>query len=423
MKMDLFNFTEHILHKILLYSIISRGMPRALRLKLICKRFKSLFQPALFESRVLDDFIAERRISCVLEFMENWYIRRTYGAQKLWHSYLLYRVKNERDSKCGRFVEIRQLAENLCPLTDLDYEPTLDALCWLALGRGSYAPGHREAWGSQDPNEMRSNPGLNLLSAAAYFNQINLAKTLLLDGYCPTLENYLFPSPIQLAAWAGNADILMLFQERRLNWRAKSGPGSIKGAVMLGDMDMIRLAIYPPSRSANNITDFAGQRYGYVEAISSAGYDLQNAIFCARTWEVFQYIDSFFRKPFLSSPDALAIFLAHQVDLGNIDMVRRLLNEGADVDGGGRRHNCNPLIIAARYGHEDIVDLLLERGANPNHSRGQASGCALMAAASGGSLNIVKKLLDHGASLERAYWDPLRPAIKLEHTAMVKLIM
>lgn len=46
-----------------------------------------------------------------------------------------------------------------------------------------------------------------------------------------------------------------------------------------------------------------------------------------------------------------------------------------------------------------------------------------MAATSGGSLSIVKKLLAHGASLVSVDWEPIRIAIRLEHTAMVRYIL
>lgn len=148
--------------------------------------------------------------------MQDWRIRKHYGAEKLLHSYLAYRVRNETDPLVGKYVEIRQVATELCSHTEADYEATLDALCWLALERVDHMPGYRQYWMRNIRDSHRcdeSNPGLNLLSAAAHFGYMPLAKQLLQNGHCPTSTNQLFPSPIFLAAFAGNVDMLKLFQE------------------------------------------------------------------------------------------------------------------------------------------------------------------------------------------------------------------
>ena len=126
-----------------------------------------------------------------------WQIRKLHGADKLWQSYIAYRVRNETDPEVGRFVEIRQVAEELCRQTEVEYEVAVDGLSWLALERGDEAP----------------NQDLNLLSAAAYFGHLPLARRLLADGHCPASDNDLFLSPMQLAAWTGNADMLKVFQK------------------------------------------------------------------------------------------------------------------------------------------------------------------------------------------------------------------
>lgn len=367
--------------------------------------------------------------------MELWYIRKHHGADKLWQSFLAYRVQNETDPGVGRFVEIRQVAEDLCRQTEAEYEATVNALCWLALERGTCYPGYQEGWKSSSYRANEApNPGLNLLSAAAYFGYISLARRLLSDGHCPTADNDLFPSPMQLAAWAGNADMLRLFQEHLpefeeitprydfndRTWRGKTGPGSIKGAVLRGDMNMIRLAVYPPSRSTPDDTNFSGQPFGQVDPGSKRGSDLQAALYFAKTWEAFQYIDAFFKESILLSDTSL--LLARNAELGNVEMVQQLLDAGADIH-GGERLNRNPLVIAARYCQEDVVDLLLERGADPNNQHMQQRGSPLCAAAAGGSMAIVRKLLDRGANVGEDDWWPLSHAVRLEHTAMVELLL
>jgi len=368
--------------------------------------------------------------------MELWYIRKHHGAEKLWQSYLAYRVQNETDPAVGRFVEIHQLAKDFCHETEAKFEATVNALCWLALERGTCYPGYQWGWKRGYRSDEGANPGLNLLSAAAYFGCIPLARRLLSDGHCPTADNDLFPSPIQLAAWVGNGDMLGLFQEHLPEfeeipprydhddkaWRGKIGPGSIKGSALRGDMSMIHLAVYPPSRSTPDNTDFSGQRFGHVDPNSKPGSDLQAALYCAKTWEAFQYIDAFFKESIIRSGLDTTLLLARYAELGNVEIVQQLLDAGADIH-GGTTTNCNPLVIAARYCQEDVVNLLLECGADPNNSDMQQRGSPLTAAAAGGSMAIVRKLLDHGAKVvEEDYW-PLYHAVRLEHTAMVELLL
>ncbi|KAI9642834.1 hypothetical protein NHQ30_008567 [Ciborinia camelliae] len=432
--MNLLDLPLDLIHKFLLYAVISRGVTRALRLKLVCKQFYNHLQPALFESRILDDFAMEDRFGD-LKFMELWYIRKNYGAEKLWHSYLVYRVHNETDPEVGRFLEIRQVAEAFCHQTEAEYETVVDSLCWLALERGACYPGHQQGWRAwSDREDEAPNPGLNLLSVAAFFDSSSLARRLLLAGHCPTTENLLFPTPMQLAAWAGNADMLKLFQEHlpefedipprhgdNNHWRGKTGPGSIKGASISGDMNMVRLAVYPPSRSNTNSTDFFGQRWGVVNTKSGPSSDLASCLYFAKTWEVFQYIDDFLIKGSFW-PSESSHLLRHYAGLGNLEIIQKLLDAGADIH-GGNGHNRNPLIVAARHCHEDIVDLLLERGADPNNYEAQQRGPPLAAAINSGSIAIVRKLLDYGAKIDEYGSSFLRRAVRLEHTAMVELLL
>jgi len=368
--------------------------------------------------------------------MKHWWIRKYYGAEKLWQSYLVYRVQNETDSGVGRFVELRKVAEDLCRQTNAEYTATIDDLCWLALERGSYYPGHRAGWIAYgNRRDELPNHGLNLLSAAAYFNYIPLASRLLSEGHCPTADNRLLPPPIQLATWAGNIDMLILFQEHLPEfeeippryegdpkpWRSKIGPGSIKGAAYRGDMNMLRLAIYPPSRSNANTNDICGQKFGQVDPKSHLGSHLQYALYSVKTVEVFQYIDSFFQDSVLLSNSVF--LLARYAELGNIEMVRYLLDTGIDIHAGKNRLNENPLHIAIRNCHEDIVDLLLERGADPNNGKSQQRGLPIYAAVDSGSITMVKKILDAGANGYENDWHFLHYAVLHENKAMLELLI
>jgi len=84
--------------------------------------------------------------------------------------------------------------------------------------------------------------------------------------------------------------------------------------------------------------------------------------------------------------------------LGDIDVVRRMLDNAPSRISEARPSGRRPLSAAVEFGHDDIVKLLLERGVDPRWAERDAPhGTSLHAAAVRGNLPMVKLLLDHGA--------------------------
>jgi ankyrin repeat protein len=84
--------------------------------------------------------------------------------------------------------------------------------------------------------------------------------------------------------------------------------------------------------------------------------------------------------------------------LGDLDVVRQLLDANParlhETRPSGRR----PLSAAIEFGHDAIARLLLERGVDPRwEERDAPHGTSLHLAAQTGNLAMVKLLLDHGA--------------------------
>jgi len=102
----------------------------------------------------------------------------------------------------------------------------------------------------------------------------------------------------------------------RSKWRGKVGPASIEGAAIRGDIDMVRLAVYPPSRAAPNSTDFAGEPFGSVDRRSYTGNALHLAQWATRDVEVYKYLEKFFAEP-----DDISHSLAKHARFGNLEMV------------------------------------------------------------------------------------------------------
>jgi ankyrin repeat protein len=86
------------------------------------------------------------------------------------------------------------------------------------------------------------------------------------------------------------------------------------------------------------------------------------------------------------------------IRLGDLREVQRLVKEGADVNSkdiyGG-----TPLMIAAGTGNLEIVRLLLDNGADINATRDGSDATALMNAVKGSNVEVVKLLIEKGADV------------------------
>jgi hypothetical protein len=105
---------------------------------------------------------------------------------------------------------------------------------------------------------------------------------------------------------------------------------------------------------------------------------------------------------------------------GRTEIVRLLLEKGADVDYGKGR----PLLHASNESQTEVVRILLERGADPNAKTGRGF-TALHFAIDRGSVPIVQLLLAHGAITGIADYEvgtPLKFAEQKGHTAIVRLL-
>jgi ankyrin repeat protein len=89
-------------------------------------------------------------------------------------------------------------------------------------------------------------------------------------------------------------------------------------------------------------------------------------------------------------------------EVGDVPCIRRLLDEGANVDSvTDGRFPWTPLMKAAWRGRTDAVRLLLERGADPDHQDLDYFR-AITLAADAGHWDIVRLLVEHGADATKS---------------------
>ncbi len=110
---------------------------------------------------------------------------------------------------------------------------------------------------------------------------------------------------------------------------------------------------------------------------------------------------------------------------GDVETLRRLLAEGANVEGDAEDDE-SPLALAAGRGHVEALRLLLEAGADVEGCA-HCGSSALYEAASGNSLECVRLLLEHGASARESLgpcWQtPLEAAARNDNIPMAQLLL
>jgi ankyrin repeat protein len=84
---------------------------------------------------------------------------------------------------------------------------------------------------------------------------------------------------------------------------------------------------------------------------------------------------------------------------GEVDTVKKLLNEGIKPDSYHGEDGSSALLLCSESGRADVVSMLLKSGADVNHQRKDGAS-ALIAASAFGRLDTVDILLDNGADIE-----------------------
>ena len=117
--------------------------------------------------------------------------------------------------------------------------------------------------------------------------------------------------------------------------------------------------------------------------------------------------------------------LAAAASGNQVEMVKSLLELGAEIDLATGDRALTPLHLAAQNACEETVELLINSGASP-HSHSDSGSTPFYRAARGGSLRILSLLHERGSKVDEPTWDgwtPLMEAVENGHEEAVKLLL
>lgn len=114
-------------------------------------------------------------------------------------------------------------------------------------------------------------------------------------------------------------------------------------------------------------------------------------------------------------------------EAGDVEMVGMLLHAGANVKGVTRIGDYTPLHIASEAGHGEVVRALLEAGADVEARRAFAGTTPLHLAAASGSVSSIDALVGFGADIDAREWEwgqtPLIFAASFGRAEAVKMLL
>ncbi|OTB04391.1 hypothetical protein M426DRAFT_320762 [Hypoxylon sp. CI-4A] len=412
-----------IFDRILYYSALSRGVTRALRLKLVCRAFHSALNNALYETHLLDKFIPWSP-DLYLDPLGDWRTREHAGIDEVTHGYLVYRAKRETQRRVGKYVQTRKVAVEYCAHTGADYDTTINGLCWLIM------PEYLSMMSRSNVVRRRHrNTHQNLLSAAAHLGNLPLAKELLeRDGmsknvHCLVKEG-LFPEPLFLAAYAGNFEIVKLFQDHILKVQRDTGyqmndnayrsvcSHGIEGAIKRGDMAMFRLTAYPSSSRKISGQDDNDARLRDIDDV----WQLESTL-----WGTTSLTMWYILNPGTSAlPTWEDVNFSHwEEHTGHHNWVRYLVDEDkADetpvrgaVYSPKEQEICVQLPLAILHLRDVVEGMVASLYCDPPGN------------AKTSRLTVVRNLLNQGYCIDREIYYLVERAVLSEDTAMVEMLL
>ncbi|KAH8649229.1 ankyrin repeat-containing domain protein [Xylariales sp. PMI_506] len=425
--MNLFSLPAELQHLIFDEIVLSREIPRVMRIRLVNREFKNhidaaFFRMRLFERLVDDALLAQKlgRHQAKLQQRQLTYL----------HTYLTYEVMRatSASSTLGR---VRRAAQALCGHDgDAGSEAIMShviALVRLLMGVLDLRAILAES--TVQPQEIDLQADITV--AAVYLGYKSYVKGLIAEGaqFCCSTESRgvkssIFGNAFEAAAMQGNLDIIKLLLSTVTEFRDTGIlPSSyqhdiLRAVSVYGYRDMFEFAMEAREKQIDPPTSEA-EPLGYTDDLVLESV-LKGRVLPDHYEKVAQLLGPSHHRFNHRLHGAPSSWLNISVYHGNEGMVRYFLEQGAspnNADAPLRHQRYKPLLRAVRQSNDRILKILLDAGADPNWGTS-----ALMEAAWKRNVTVARLLINHGGDVNLGSPPPIVVAIYKEDLEMFRLL-
>ena len=255
-----------------------------------------------------------------------------------------------------------------------NFESVARELAEAAIG-DIYSPFDWCGYPYYDPNNQKESP----LHLAAYFGQKDIVELLIDKGADINTKNNNGSTPLHLAARFGQKDVVELLLTKGADFKVQNNDSrtAIRLAKENGHPEVFELLLKHANQSGDSkeiMTFYDYAAVGDIEQVKS---------FVSKGMDV------------NAKTQAGTTPLHFAVSNGRRDIAEYLISKGADIN-TKNNNGQTPLHLALRFGQKDVIELLIAKGADVN-AKTKRGRTPLRLAESRGDTEIVELLRKHGA--------------------------
>ncbi|KAH7408479.1 hypothetical protein DE146DRAFT_375768 [Phaeosphaeria sp. MPI-PUGE-AT-0046c] len=458
------SFPDELLLAILTEAAYVRSVKRALRLRLVCKRFANIATSAIYHSRILDTAVTDH----------------TERAPEFWKDYLVYLALARNTQKNPRLRTLLRVAQYICryrkadadgtetkSITDDELKECVSELCemmvdptggadiirnMVSLPQNNSTAENVLATATTDNSEENVEEtalqfNRDLLSAAAWFGELSLAARLLKEGYNSCSGPWEFLKPARAASHRGHVEIVKLILADEAVRRPYKPASSYLIITYFNDhteiLDFVLGPLWQKCETElwdNETEDLQDRALNITGSPKTFKRLLEQAKPRDPRYRIYSDRYSKDRDPSVEQREYswFSVRVDDAVRKGQTNLLRYLMEEDRVEDIDDRHLHDTSMFLsrhpvefeavlksqdraathlsqAASRGDADAVKILMNAGTKSDHAIEFAAMC--------GSKTIVKALWDYGGYKDEAVQGALAMAVDREDVAMFNLLI